>query len=436
MSLKENGMNLKSGLVLLAIMATLIVIALLEPWKNITSDTKATASEARASAVYREAMELYNQNSVEEAYQRFQLLTDNYPGDAEMWAWRAEAARRLGKNDDCMMSARAALRIDPCNSFAHCVLGDLYNPQYGPELGNADSTWKHLLAAVECNPDEGNAWMSVWIEAMRRGDATLETKALERLRKSGFFAECSYALNTWALRLLPRDCVFITGGDLDTYPALCLQAVDGYRADVAVINVNLLNMPWYVELMATRWQLPLPLSRQAMENYIPEPETSAEDGTPVYTLLSDVVLRSWSKSKSSGALAKPMMIASTCEPGIHRNWSTHLRSVGYGYEWVQNGTDKVDAASVTRSLEGLDGAALAGRPWTEMDKSSVRRSVAAGFAAGPPLFAGLVAAQQLAGEGKKQEATSLLATLRTLARSARVETEYAEYFGQLETALK
>lgn len=430
-------MNLKSGLVLLAIMAVLIVLAILEPWKNITSDTKATESEARASAVYREAMELYNQNSVEEAYQRFQLLTENYPGDAAMWAWRAEAARRLENNDDCLMSARAALRIDPCNSFAHAVLGDLYNPQYSTsDLVNADSTWSHLLAAVECNPDEGNAWMSVWIEAMRRGDAARETRALERLRKSGFFADCTYALNTWALRLLPRDCVLITGGDLDTYPALCLQSVDGYRTDVAVINYNLLNLPWYVELMATRWQLPLPMSRQQMENYIPEPETTAEDGSPVYTLLSDAVLRAWSKSKAAGALTKPMMIASTCDRGFHRNWSSHLRSVGYGYEWVQSGTDKVDVAAVTRSLEGLDGAALAGRPCTEMDKSSVRRSVAAGFSAGPPLFAGLTAAQQLAGEGKKDEATTLLATLRSLARSARVEAEYAEYFGQLETSLR
>jgi len=51
---------------------------------------------------------------------------------------------------------------------------------------------------------------------------------------------------------LPQDAIVFTNGDNDTFPLLYVQAVEGVRPDVQVINRSLTNTAWYVDQLVRR----------------------------------------------------------------------------------------------------------------------------------------------------------------------------------------
>lgn len=68
-----------------------------------------------------------------------------------------------------MTAARKSLQLDSRNSFAHLVIADIYNQTYGKWDGaSEDSTWTNLMEAVKYDSSDGNAWIEVLVEAIRR----------------------------------------------------------------------------------------------------------------------------------------------------------------------------------------------------------------------------------------------------------------------------
>lgn len=75
-----------------------------------------------------------------------------------------------------------------------------------------------------------------------------------------------------ALKCLPPNAIVFSGGDNDTWPLLYAQRAEGVRPDVDVINVYLLNTPWFTQqLLERRPDFPLSLSREEINRMSPIP---------------------------------------------------------------------------------------------------------------------------------------------------------------------
>jgi hypothetical protein len=311
--------------------------------------------------LYNDAMSSYRKNNLQEALPKFERLAAQ-KGDAESYAWLAETNRRLGKRNEALTNAQTSLRLDPCNSFAHTVVADVANPMYGEwEHSNADTTWLHLQRAVACNPRDGNAWMSLWIEAIKKEDTLTAGKALHGMVESGFLTRTALAFGRWLLRGLPADAVLITNGDMDTFPLCAVQETEGFRKDVAVVNRSLLNEARYGKFIRDVVGLPFP-SREAMQ-------LERDTLTP-----SDRIFRTWLKNRSDGTF--PRTIALTCT--IEQEWVVQFKDAfvfcGSFFIWTTDAAHDSSATLLAKaSLEGVQPAEFLGSFISEQDRSPIRR---------------------------------------------------------------
>ena len=89
-----------------------------------------------------------------------------------------------------------------------------------------------------------------------------EAEALKELPSKELYDAfvISYAKNL--LNTCEKNALLLTNGDNDTFPLLYVQAKLGYRTDVRVINVSLLQLPRYIDLLRETVfsSAPLPLS--------------------------------------------------------------------------------------------------------------------------------------------------------------------------------
>ena len=322
------------------------------------------------SAASRSALELYSQNELDTALSLFQSAVAGHPADADSHAWVAETARRLRQFGLVKEETEAALAIDPCNSFAHTVLGDAYRPELsGWKETDADQSWTHYMKAVECNPGDGNPWIGIWSGAMNRGDRTMEERALRQLVETDFLTPSVLAFNRWVLRSLPEDAILITNGDWDTFPALALQFVEATRGDVGIINRSLLNLPWYAELMSERHGVDLQMGVAERESFRPHSEA---DGTVV--TLSDAMIYGW--IESGDVSGRPLVFSATV---YMKGFQKSARIQFAGAHWrlsPEADTRDVDAVSVRIAMEAVSGDDFSTPEVSQQDRSAIRRLAA------------------------------------------------------------
>jgi tetratricopeptide (TPR) repeat protein len=84
--------------------------------------------------------------------------------------------------------------------------------------------------------------------------------------RSGNTLAYTYAKNI--LDSCDKDAILFTSGDNDTFPVWALQEAYGYRKDVRVVNLSLLNTDWYVEQMKFIYNVPISLTREQIRHTV------------------------------------------------------------------------------------------------------------------------------------------------------------------------
>jgi hypothetical protein len=196
---------------------------------------------------------LFGQRRYAEALPRFEKAVTDSPRHAVARCGVAETKRRLGREAEAVKDARFWLAIERCSACAHSVLAECYDPMTSAwDQANADSAWAHFSGAATCDPRGGDAWLGAWRYAIVRGDSAREQQSLDALSDLGWFPPALVAYNHWQLESLPPRAVLLTRGDQDSWPSLMLQGAAAVRADVAVVNLSLLDWPDYARAIGRR----------------------------------------------------------------------------------------------------------------------------------------------------------------------------------------
>jgi tetratricopeptide (TPR) repeat protein len=184
------------------------------------------------------------------------------------WKEKAELAFQEKDYNEAVKLLEEAVSSEPENQEIHYYLGQAYRLMLfddgskinavDPQLAEKSSA--HFRKVIEISPEyEGrkfvvdpyskiqSIWGSVAVTYLYNGEVDSAKRAFKKGQSEGGFYPAIVEYNKNMMASCELNAIIFTNGDNDTYPMWYLQLVEGYRKDITVVNLNLLNVPWYIK---------------------------------------------------------------------------------------------------------------------------------------------------------------------------------------------
>jgi len=142
---------------------------------------------------------------------------------------------------------------------------------------------------------------------------------------------------------LDDDAILFTYGDNDTFPLWYIQEVEDYRKDVRVVNLNLLNTPWYIEqLRDNEPRVNIAWTDEQLKRL--RPVRTKERWYSIASLGVQHILK-------HNAGSRPVYFSVTIEPEIYKEYREFLEIEGLAQRLVpKKGRNMVNAAKLEENV--------------------------------------------------------------------------------------
>lgn len=118
-------------------------------------------------------------------------------------------------------------------------------------------------------------WGALAVKHAYDGNSEMAKNAFLEGKERGGFYPSLLEYNKNIMASCAENAILFTNGDNDTYPMWYLQTIENFRPDITVLNVGLLNVPWFIHWITTDNYLSNPL-----ETGLTDEEVAQMQATP------------------------------------------------------------------------------------------------------------------------------------------------------------
>lgn len=211
-------------------------------------ETTVVMDQVRAPEFFELKPEAYN--SLETIWKR---ATEDNPSDANAWLNYYKAARFSNYSEHSKeLNKEEKQKLDAIlNSMASAV-PSTFAYYYAAYLNGekTDESFSYLKAAYNLDSTNPELFDDMLCNAMIHGPAADVRSFSEKLSGTGAYNAAEIEYNRNVFNSVEQSSILITNGNVDTYPLIIMQQLQGYRTDVMIICLDWLKSNKYREMVA------------------------------------------------------------------------------------------------------------------------------------------------------------------------------------------